>query len=135
LFPQVLSIHLSGVDTERRKGNLAEESDEFDPKAKAKQAKQKNKSQAFPVSEETRADLYTLKEHHHEHLFSSSFDASFHGSGGALHPSSSQADGAFAFDDYFLDGIDGFDVTRELGAELARELGEGWGSPAKTLNE
>lgn len=75
--------------------------------------------------------MHTLTEHH-DHLLSTSFDLSFHGSADpGADPSSSQA-GAFGFhDDMFLgDGIDlGDDFGAGIGDDLARELGEGWGVP------
>ena len=120
--------------SEKKRTNVADEDDEFDPNAKKKKAKQKNKPQSVPIPEDTRADLYTLKENH-DHLFSSSFDASFNGSGG-IDLSSSQAGGAFGFNDNFLVGLDDFEISGELSAELARELGEGWGgSPVKTADQ
>jgi hypothetical protein len=103
----------------------------FNPKTK-KQAKQRHKSNSLPLSENVRADLYTLKEYH-DHLLSNSFDVSFHGSG-ALDPFSSQFQDGFGFDDNIFDAGDGLDVGG-IGDELAKELGEGWGSPMKTINE
>ncbi len=72
------------------------------------------------------AESCTLKENY-EHLLSNSFDLSFTGAVlfGPQDPSSSQAEG-FQEDPFFSDGMD---LGGELGDELARELGEGWGVP------
>ncbi|KII94383.1 hypothetical protein PLICRDRAFT_425757 [Plicaturopsis crispa FD-325 SS-3] len=98
--------------------------EDFNPDAK-KGKKQKGKAKVLPFAENLRADLHTLQEHH-DHLLSASYDASFNINGG---PSSSQADalGSYAFDDNFF-GSDGLDLGGGFGDELARELGEGWGS-------
>lgn len=71
----------------------------------------------------------------HDHLLSGSFDLTFTRDGGLL-PSSSQFDEGFgfAFDDNFFSASDGLDLGGEIGDELARELGEGWGaSPRKDM--
>ncbi len=77
--------------------------------------------------ENPRPGLHTLNENH-GYLFSSSFDAPVDNVGGLV-PSSSQY-GGFGFDDNFIEPLD------EIGDELARELGEGWGaSPGKHMNQ
>jgi meiotic recombination protein REC8 len=103
--------------------------EDFMPEQKAaKKTKTKNS-----LPENIRAELCTLKENHDE-FFSTSFDASFHIGGGII-PSSSQM-GGFGFgDDDLFAGADAFDVRGALGAELARELGDGWGSPVKERTE
>ena len=81
-------------------------------------------------SETGRANLHTLDEYH-EHLLSTSFDAngSF-----LLDPSSSQIDVGlrfepFGFDDNMFGPGDNLDMgIGDIGDELARELGEGWGA-------
>ncbi|KAJ7169912.1 Rec8 like protein-domain-containing protein [Mycena filopes] len=105
-----------------------ESDDEFHPKSKSKKANRKNK--APQPAEDPRADMYTLKEHH-DHLLSNSFDVSFHGHD----PSSSQIGGGFALDDVFLAASDALDVGDGLGDDLAKELGEGWGSFPDDPNE
>ncbi|KAJ7125591.1 Rec8 like protein-domain-containing protein [Mycena crocata] len=101
-----------------------ETDDEFDPKAKAK--KSNRKSKAPQPAEDPRADMYTLKENH-DHLLSNSFDLSFNGNGAGMDPSSSQAGGGFVLDDMFLVASDALDIGDDLGEDLAKELGEGWG--------
>jgi meiotic recombination protein REC8, fungi type len=62
-------------------------------------------------------------------LLSTSFDASFSGSGNLLLDlSSSQMDYGFGFDNDFFAEND-LDLGLDIGDELARELGEGWGVP------
>jgi hypothetical protein len=65
-----------------------------------------------------------LKEHH-DHLLSGTFDVSFQGSG-AFDPSSSQMDPGFPLDILFPLGDD-LELDGDLGYDLAKELGEGWG--------
>ena len=106
------------------RATISEDGD-FDPETRSLKPKKRNR-QSLNIPEEPRADLYVLKENH-DHLFSSSFEASFHGSRGA-DLSSSQPDAAFDFGDDFLKGLDGFD--------LSNELGPGWGgSPLKAAQE
>ncbi|KAL0951212.1 hypothetical protein HGRIS_007935 [Hohenbuehelia grisea] len=119
------------LESNGRKGSDDEE-DDFDPKSK-EHGKQKPKAKPPSAAEHPRADLYTLQEHH-DHLLSTSFDLSFNGSGlpNGLEPSSSQVEGAFGNDSFFVQGDD-LDLGG-AGDDLARELGEGWGaSPAKDL--
>ena len=72
--------------------------------------------------------MHTLDENH-AHLLSASFDASLNQSSNLAVPSSSQFDAGFGyvFDDNFFGMSDGLDFGGEIGDELARELGEGWG--------
>ena len=73
-----------------------------------------------------RGDTHTLKENH-DLILSASVDNSFRNEGfGGIAPSSSQFGGGFGFDDDFLAGLDG---GADIGDELAKELGEGWGAP------
>jgi meiotic recombination protein REC8 len=58
-----------------------------------------------------------------------SFEASFSQDNlGAGDPFSSQGGDAFGFEDTFLGEGHGLDLTLDIGEELARELGEGWGA-------
>ncbi|KAJ7103545.1 Rec8 like protein-domain-containing protein [Mycena belliarum] len=102
--------------------------DGFDSKIKSRKSGRKNK--ASQLAEDPRAaDIYTLKEHH-DHLLSNSFDLSFDANGG-IDPSSSQMGGAFVLDDIFLAASDALDISEglgDLGDDLAKELGEGWGN-------
>ncbi|KZT65163.1 hypothetical protein DAEQUDRAFT_769100 [Daedalea quercina L-15889] len=113
-----------------RAGSDEEESDdEFDPSAKKAKGKQKAREKPPSLlSENIRANLHTLNEHH-DHLLSQSFDASFSATGFGELVSASQMEAGFAFsDDVFgLPGDVGF--GGDIGDELARELGEGWGDP------
>lgn len=94
--------------------------DDFGVVKKGKR-KGRNKASSISQAEQPRAGLHTLNEHN-DFLLPDSFDVS--GLDGVL-PSSSQA-GGFGFDDNFLEGLD---IDADLGAELAKELGEGWGVP------
>ncbi|PSS37763.1 hypothetical protein PHLCEN_2v456 [Hermanssonia centrifuga] len=101
--------------------------DEFDPTKKRSKKNPKTKARSSSMVENPRQGLHTLNENH-GYLFSSSFDAPV-GNVGGLVPSSSQY-GGFGFDDNFIEPLD------EIGDELARELGEGWGaSPGKHMNQ
>lgn len=105
-----------------------EADDDYDPKhAHVKKA---GKNKANEPQEDVRANACTLKEHH-DHLLSNSFDLSFSASqiplGGGQDTSSSQAEG-FLNDPFFSDGLD---LGGDMGDELARELGEGWGAPPR----
>ncbi|KAF9076275.1 Rec8 like protein-domain-containing protein [Rhodocollybia butyracea] len=109
-----------------------EDEDEDDPEfnaSRAKKSKQKANAKPPPLTEEVRADMVTLKEHH-DHLLSNSFDLSFQGQPrSAADASSSQPEPAFGLD-LFPDMDEVIDFG--LGDDLARELGEGWGvSPVK----
>ena len=77
--------------------------------------------------------MHTLNENH-AHLLSASFDTSLNQSGNLAVPSPSQFDTEFgyAFDDNFFGMSDGLDLGGEIGDELARELGEGWGAALST---
>ncbi|KAF9044550.1 hypothetical protein BDZ89DRAFT_1059027 [Hymenopellis radicata] len=105
-----------------------EENDEDpdDVDARSKKTRPDKAKEPNAVVENMRAaESCTLKENY-EHLLSNSFDLSFTGAvpHGTQDPSSSQAEGFL--DDPFFDGLD---LGGELGDELARELGEGWGVP------
>ncbi|KAK7468886.1 R8 protein [Stygiomarasmius scandens] len=110
------------------------EVDDYDPEdrpARNNKPNSKVKNPNNTLTEDVRADMCTLKEHH-DHLLSNSFDLSFQGSTGGVDVSSSQpGDAGFqpAADNFFLDGLD---IDFGLSDELARELGEGWGiSPVR----
>ncbi|KAH9950358.1 Rec8 like protein-domain-containing protein [Amylocystis lapponica] len=111
---------------DRADSNAEESDDEFNPKAK--KPRQKQKVREMPsLLENPRGNKHTLEEHH-VHLLSGSFDESFNDIGFAgIVPSSSQFDGGFGFGDDVFGLPGGMDVTGEIGDELARELGEGWG--------
>ncbi|CCL99539.1 uncharacterized protein FIBRA_01557 [Fibroporia radiculosa] len=126
---------------DRGNSDAEESDDEFDPitkkgkhKAKGK-AKAKTRPPSSALSENPRVNLHTLEENY-EHLFSGSFDASFNGSGlGGIVVSSGNTEGGFGFGNDLFDLPEGIDFSREIGDELARELGEGWGaSPDKGKN-
>ncbi|KAJ3751978.1 hypothetical protein EV360DRAFT_56004 [Lentinula raphanica] len=104
-----------------------EEDQEYDPKKKNKQ--KQTAAKPPPLTEDVRADMVTLKEHH-DHLLSNSFDLSFQGSQrDGFDVSSSQAGPAFGFNDDFFPGFDdGLVIDPGIGDDLARELGEGWGA-------
>lgn len=75
--------------------------------------------------------LHTLDEHH-SHLLADSFGGSIGGSAlGGAGPSSSQFDNGFGlgFDDNVFALPEGAGDA-DIGDELARELGEGWGGSA-----
>ncbi|KAI0961589.1 hypothetical protein AcV7_000653 [Taiwanofungus camphoratus] len=117
--------------------DMEELDDEFDPAAK--KIKRKQKARQRPPSsliENLRANPHTLDEHH-EHLLSGSFDASFNEFGfGGVMPSSSQYEPRFGFSDDIFGLSEGMDLEGEIGDELARELGEGWGgSPVKRRHD
>ena len=82
--------------------------------------------------------MHTLNENL-EQVLSGSFDVSFLGSASGMDPSSSQIDGAFGFDGFDDNPFivdDGIDLGGDIGDELAKELGEGWGgTPAKPRHE
>ncbi|KAI8995657.1 Rec8 like protein-domain-containing protein [Trametes punicea] len=105
--------------------------EDYDPKSQHRKSKGKQKQRDAPSSaiiEHGRA-LHTLDEHHN-HLLAGSLNGSLGGCapGGGLNPSSSQFDGGFGFgfDDNVLALPDGGGEA-DIGDELARELGEGWG--------
>ena len=111
-------------------GEEDDDDDEFDPAAKKSKGKQKAREKPPSlISENVRANLHTLDEHH-DHLLSQSFDASFSatGLGGPL--SASQMEAGFQFSDDVFGMHDGLDLGGgDIGDELAKELGEGWGAP------
>lgn len=108
-----------------------ESDDEYDPSG-SKKSKKKPKSKGSPISlaEQGRADLHKLQEDH-SYLLSSSLHEAFQDAGG-VGPSSSQFGGGFQFDDNFLEGVD---LGGDIGDELARELGEGWGASPIRLDD
>ena len=78
--------------------------------------------------------MHTLDEHH-DHLLSQSFDASFSGAGfdGAL---SAQMETGFQFSDDVFGMHGGMGLgDGDIGDELAKELGEGWGAPVNRGEE
>jgi hypothetical protein len=128
----VSSFNCSDFSSAEKSGSAVDgdEDDDFLPESQHKKQK-KQKGNSLP--EKLRADLYTLKENH-DHLLSAPFDASFNENGG-LDLSSSQIDGGLGFDDNIFGVSDAFDISGGLGDDLARELGEGWGTPSKDRNE
>ncbi|KAI0756960.1 Rec8 like protein-domain-containing protein [Daedaleopsis nitida] len=105
---------------------------DFDPRSKKPKSKGKQKDAPLSTTAERGRGLHTLEEDH-DHLLAAAFDGSLTGSGstqGAVGfaASSSQADAGFGFDDVFAlpEDVAGADI----GDELARELGEGWGGSA-----
>ncbi|KAJ3888062.1 Rec8 like protein-domain-containing protein [Lentinula edodes] len=124
------------VSVRSKKRQDGDDEQEYNPTG-PKQARKKNNAVRPPsLTEQVRADMVTLREHH-DHLLSNSFDLSFQGSQrSGLDVSSSQAEPAFAFDDNLFLGIDdGLGIDLGLGEDLARELGEGWGaSPLKNAD-
>ncbi|KAJ4484723.1 Rec8 like protein-domain-containing protein [Lentinula edodes] len=129
-FDNFVSVH------NNKKRQDGDDEQEYNPTG-SKQARKKNNAVRPPsLTEQVRADMVTLREHH-DHLLSNSFDLSFQGSQrSGLDVSSSQAEPAFAFDDNLFLGIDdGLGIDLGLGEDLARELGEGWGaSPIKNAD-
>ncbi|KAF7791880.1 hypothetical protein EIP86_002904 [Pleurotus ostreatoroseus] len=93
---------------------------EFDPTNKGKRKKTRAKASSISAVEQPRLDAHTLKENH-DFMFSSSFAGPDNAMGGLI--SSSSQFGGFGFDD-------NLDLGGDIGDELARELGEGWGAPA-----
>ncbi|KAI1797908.1 hypothetical protein LXA43DRAFT_969106 [Ganoderma leucocontextum] len=110
--------------------------DEFDPKSKKPKSKGKQKQNDVPssiVPEHARA-LHTLAEDH-KHLLTAVFDGSLSGSGHGgtgFAVSSSVIDSGFGFDEDVFALPDGGGVA-DIGDELARELGEGWGGSVAQL--
>lgn len=107
-----------------------DDDDEFNPTRAARKSKGKQRAREKPpslLSENIRANLHTLDEHH-DHLFSQSFDASFSGTG--FGGPASQMEAGFQFSDDVFGIQDGMDIgAGDIGDELAKELGEGWGAP------
>ena len=106
-----------------------EDDDEYNPKSKKAKSKSKEKDVPSAAGEQARA-LHTLDENHNRLMFgalNSSITGSIQGVGGP-EPSSSMMDGGFGFDDVFAFPADAGGA--DIGDELARELGEGWGASA-----
>lgn len=102
---------------------------EFDPRNRPSK-KRRTKEPSVSAVDNARGDLHTLKENH-DFVLSASFDVSFQDDvGGGIAPSSSQI-GGFRFDDNFLGGVD---IGGDIGDELAKELGPGWGAPADNVD-
>ena len=85
----------------------------------------RTKASSISAVEDPRVDAHTLKEHH-DFMFHSSFVGPDSAMGGIV-SSSSQLGGGFGFDDNFDLG--------DIGDELARELGEGWGVSATPVHQ
>ncbi|KDQ63558.1 hypothetical protein JAAARDRAFT_189121 [Jaapia argillacea MUCL 33604] len=99
----------------------------------SKKAKGKSKPKCSVGAEEGRGDLHILSDYR-EDFFSTSFDVSFLAGGvDGGGPSSSQLDGGLGFDfgDVAFRAEDLLEFGGDIGYELARELGEGWGVPAE----
>ena len=105
--------------------HIEDNGDDDDFGAKKKGSKKvRPKPSSASQAKHARDDLHTLQEHN-DFLLSSSFDASLVMDGfGGLVPSSSQVGGY----DNFLEGLD---IGDDIGAELAKELGDGWGMSAE----
>ena len=105
------------------------EDPDFSPCSRNSKRKPKSHIDSQQV-EDVRADACTLKEHH-DHLLSASFDRSFQVNQEGIDPSSSQVEPGFEFDESFLQMSDGLGLGLDdgLADELARELGDGWGTP------
>ncbi|EJF66721.1 hypothetical protein DICSQDRAFT_151165 [Dichomitus squalens LYAD-421 SS1] len=122
-FENVFAVHEDGEEGS---------DDEFDPKSKKPKSKgkQKQKDASTLVTAEHPRALHTLEENHN-YLLAAALEASLSGSvrgGTGIDASSSAVDGQFGFDDSvfaFPENAGGLDI----GDELARELGEGWGVP------
>lgn len=110
-----------------------EDDEDFDPRKPNQKQKAKKPASAQPPVENARKEQHTLEEHH-EHLLTTSFDASFVGNLPGLDSYSSQNEPAIGldFNDQtifdFSDGMELGDVPG-LGDDLAREIG--WASPEK----
>ncbi|RPD82524.1 hypothetical protein L226DRAFT_565089 [Lentinus tigrinus ALCF2SS1-7] len=104
--------------------------DDFNPRSQKPKSKGKQRQSVPPLSataEHGRA-LHTLDEHHN-HLLAAAFDGSLTASvqgGPGFAASSSQVEG-FGFDDNLFELPEGAGGP-DIGDELARELGEGWGA-------
>lgn len=106
------------------------EVDSEDEYGRPKKASKKQKQRASSL-EHARADQHTLDEIL-EHMLSASFDVSASIDHSGVGPSSSQMDVdgfGFGFPDDPLLGGDDLNLDGDIGDELARELGEGWGGP------
>ncbi|KAI0778213.1 Rec8 like protein-domain-containing protein [Trametes elegans] len=119
--------------TQEEEANASDE--DFDPKAKRPKSKGKQKLKDAPsaIMEHGRA-LHTLEEHH-DHLLAEAFHSSIGGSiaPGGADVSSSQF-GVFGFDDNVFALPEGA-VEGDIGDELARELGEGWGISTQQMGQ
>lgn len=114
-----------------------DDDDEFDPhqRPKRKQRSILNTSLEIPAAEVGRTGLHILDEYH-DHLLPTTLDpnASFLS---GLDISSSQIDGGFNLESLSFDEnrFDHFDLgLGDIGDDLARELGEGWGADDQNLN-
>ncbi|KAI0639429.1 Rec8 like protein-domain-containing protein [Trametes polyzona] len=131
------SIFVAGWDGLTQEVRATDENrsddEDYDPKSQRAKSKGKGKQREAPSSavvEHARA-LHTLDEQH-GHFFVDSFGGSIGGSApGGPGPSSSQFDGGFGlgFDDNVFALPEGA-IEGDIGDELARELGEGWGVSA-----
>lgn len=97
--------------------------DEFDPTGKKGKKKSKAKPPSSIGSVQLRLDTHTLRENH-EFAFPSSTQGNAFDAGGVV--ASSSQFGGVGFDDNFME-------LGDLGDELARELGEGWGAAPSNL--
>lgn len=118
-------------------GSDPDPDDEFVPKSKKPKYKGKQKQTDVPssiIQEHARA-LHVLEEDH-KHLFMAAFEGSLSGSGqggAGFEASSSVVDGGFALDDDVFALPEGVGIA-DIGDELARELGEGWGGSVGQLD-
>jgi meiotic recombination protein REC8, fungi type len=109
-----------------KKGQEEESDEEYDPRGGKKHPKESRaKASSVSLAEQGRGELHTLQEDHN-YLLSSPLDDAFQ-DGAGIGPSSSQLDG-FRFSDDFLEGMD---LGGDIGDELARALGDGWGVSPK----
>ncbi|KAG2023509.1 hypothetical protein CC2G_001155 [Coprinopsis cinerea AmutBmut pab1-1] len=118
----------------KRGQDAEDDDDDYDPNKVNKGPKAKAKPTSTQAVEAVRKEAHTLEEHH-QHLLTTSFDASFVGNLPGF-DSSSQPAAVIDFDDQnifdFSDGIDVGDVLGGLGDDLAREIG--WASPEKQMS-
>ena len=98
---------------------------DFDPTGRTSKRKARVKqSNILSGVEQARIDTHTLRETH-DFMYPGSFDHGTDFLGGIV--SSSSQFGGFGFNDDLVD------ISAEIGDELARELGEGWGaSPVRS---
>jgi hypothetical protein len=81
-----------------------------------------------PSSENPRVNQHTLNEDL-SHLLSTSFDTSFsEGNAGGAGFDTSRGNDMFGFEDDVFGAPHDLDLAGDIGEELARELGEGWGA-------
>ncbi|EIW64648.1 uncharacterized protein TRAVEDRAFT_42055 [Trametes versicolor FP-101664 SS1] len=134
-FDSIFVVGWEGSTQQAREeaGNEDDDDADFDPRFKKPKPKGKGKQKDAPSSVimEHGRGLHTLDEHH-SHLLADSFGGSIGGSAlGGAGPSSSQFDMGFGlgFDDNVFALPEGAGDA-DIGDELARELGEGWGASA-----